>query len=170
LLELPLRVWGERRIEIGTDVFIGANCWFHVVEDTQTDQSTAINIGDGTSIAGGCTVTAARRVIIERHVLMARNVYVSDHSHAYSDHDRPIKDQGVTKIAPVRICEGAWLGQNVVVCPGVTIGRNAVVGANSVVRDDVPDFCVAVGAPARVIRRSDALLVGPSTASAHSSR
>ena len=61
-------------------------------------------------------------------------------------------DQGVTDVRPVEICDGAWLGQNVVICPGVRVGRGAVVGANSAVRDDVPDYAVAVGAPARVVR------------------
>jgi acetyltransferase-like isoleucine patch superfamily enzyme len=60
--------------------------------------------------------------------------------------------QGVDKVQPVLIREGAWLGQNVVVCPGVTIGKGAVVGANSVVTTSIPDYCVAVGAPAKVIR------------------
>ena len=49
--------------------------------------------------------------------------------------------------------DGAWLAQNVVVLSGVTIGAGAVVGANSVVRDDIPPGAVAVGAPARVVRR-----------------
>lgn len=94
-------------------------------------------------------------MVIEPNVLIARYVYISDHTHAYQSGDRAIKDQGITKVSPVRICEGAWLGQGAVICPGVTIGRNAVVGANSVVRHDVPDFCVAAGVPAKVIRRVD---------------
>ena len=88
---------------------------------------------------------------------MARNVYISDHTHAHASREMAIIDQGVAEVSPVRVCEGAWLGQNVVICPGVTVGRNAVVGANSVVRHDVPDFAVAVGAPARIIRTIDRL-------------
>ena len=64
-------------------------------------------------------------------------------------------EQGVDRIGAVSIGDGAWLGQNVVVGPGVTIGRGAVIGSNSVVLDDVPDFSVAVGAPARIVRRLD---------------
>ncbi|MGH2840338.1 MAG: acyltransferase, partial [Solirubrobacteraceae bacterium] len=60
-------------------------------------------------------------------------------------------DQGLDPVAPVEIGDGAWLAQNVVVCPGVRVGRGAVVGASAVVTRDVPDFCVAVGAPARVV-------------------
>ena len=62
------------------------------------------------------------------------------------------RDQGVDRIAPVRIGRGAWLGENAVIMPGVTVGRGAVIGANAVVREDVPDYSVAVGVPARVIR------------------
>jgi acetyltransferase-like isoleucine patch superfamily enzyme len=82
----------------------------------------------------------------------ARNVYIADHSHAYDDVGVPVLAQGVTRVAPVEIEDGAWLGQNVVVGPGVRIGAGAVVGANSVVLSDVPDYSVAVGAPARVVR------------------
>ena len=66
-----------------------------------------------------------------------------------------VLDQDLTRVAPVEIGDGAWLGQNVVVGPGVRIGRGAVVGSNSVVLKDIPDRCVAAGAPARVLRQLD---------------
>lgn len=161
VLLLPIRIRNEKFIEIGANVFIGPNSWLEV-RDPEFDPSGAIlKIGDETSIANACTITAAQSVVVEARVLMAGNVYISDHTHAHTSRSVAIKNQGVTGIAPVRICEGAWLGQNAVICPGVTVGRNAVVGANSVVRDDVPDFCVAVGAPARVVRKIDEQGVRP---------
>jgi acetyltransferase-like isoleucine patch superfamily enzyme len=96
-------------------------------------------------------LSAAESVRLGDRVLLARGVYVSDHSHAFEDTSRAVLDQGITRIEPVEVCDGAWLGENVVVCPGVRIGRGAVVGANSVVLNDVPDHCVAVGAPARIV-------------------
>ena len=54
---------------------------------------------------------------------------------------------------PVSIGDGSWLGHGTVVLPGARIGRHVVVGAGSVVTGDLPDHCVAVGAPARVVRR-----------------
>ncbi|MEP4078160.1 acyltransferase [Haloferula sp.] len=116
-------------------------------------EAEVITIGDKVSIAGHCTITACRKVVIEDEVLIARYVYISDHSHEFSSPNIPIKDQGIRDVAPVCIKQGAWLGQGVVVCPGVTIGKNAVIGANSVVRNDIPDHCIAVGAPARVVRK-----------------
>jgi len=88
-------------------------------------------------------------------VLLARGVYVADHAHAFEDPRCPVLAQGIDRLSPVEIADGAWLGEHVVVCPGVRIGRGAVVGANSVVTADVPDRCVAAGAPARILRDLD---------------
>src|SRR3954462_2353847 len=119
----PIRVAGENKIEVGQRVFIGRNCWLQVIGDHH-NADVIISIGDETSIGGSCTITAVESVVVEPRVLMAGNVYISDHTHAHSSRVTPIKDQGVTNVAPVRICEGAWLGQNVVICPGVTVGKN----------------------------------------------
>ncbi len=151
VLQRPIRLSGESRIHIGDGVFIGANSWLQTLFDEE-NLSTAIYIGSGTSMAGSCVISAIRCVVIEDEVLLARNVYIADHSHRYTNIDLPILSQSLDKIAPVVVRRGAWIGQNVVVCPGVTIGRGAVIGANSVVKSDIPDWCVAAGAPARVIR------------------
>lgn len=150
ILELPIRLAGESRISIGSDVFVGAGSWLQTLEGP--GHSGVLEVGDGTSIAGTCVLSAACSVRLGRKVLLARNVYISDHIHAYDDPRRAVLDQGVAQLEAVEIQDGAWLGQNVVVCPGVTIGRGAVVGANSVVLNDIPDHAVAVGAPAVVKR------------------
>jgi lipopolysaccharide O-acetyltransferase len=147
VIQLPVRLHGERRIKLGSDVFVGADSWLQALGDGQ------LEIGDGTSFAGGCVVSAATSVRLGKKVLVARNVYVSDHMHAYADSERAVLEQGITQFGSVVIGDGAWLGENVVVCPGVTIGRGAVIGANAVVRDDVPDHSVAVGIPAHVVSR-----------------
>jgi acetyltransferase-like isoleucine patch superfamily enzyme len=151
VIQPPIRLEGESRIAIGSGVFIGSGCWLQVLEH-DLQHRPAIVIGDGTSIAGNCVISAARSIRLGRKVLLARNVYISDHSHGFEDRTQAILDQGVTRVAPVEIGDGAWLGQNVVVFPGVRIGQGAVVGANAVVRDDVPDYSVAAGVPATVIR------------------
>jgi len=101
----------------------------------------------------GATISAAKRIVIGQHVMMARNVYISDHGHEFSDPDVPFGLQDITQPKAVEIGEGTWLGQNVCVLPGVTIGRNCVIGANSVVTKDIPELSVAVGSPARIIKR-----------------
>lgn len=150
VIQLPVRLGGEERIAIGSDVFVGSGSWLQAL-DGHGDE-VALEIGDGTSIVGGCVLSAAVSVRLGRKVLIARNGYISDHVHRYDDTSRAVLDQGIKGIERVEICDGAWLGENVVVCPGVRIGRGAVVGANAVVLHDIPDFCVAVGSPARVVR------------------
>lgn len=150
----PVRLSGERRIALGDRVFIGSGSWLQALTDGDNTE-VAVVIESGTSISGTCVISAVRSIVIEQDTLLARNVYIADHSHSFQRKDLPILAQGVDKISPVRIKRGAWLGQNVVVCPGVTIGTGAVIGANSVVTKDVPDYSVAVGAPARVVNRTD---------------
>jgi acetyltransferase-like isoleucine patch superfamily enzyme len=151
VLQPPVRVGGERWISIGADVFIGGGSYLQVLHGA--DGAGRLEVGDGTSVTGSCVISAAHSVRLGRNVLLARNVYIADHRHAFEDLSRPVLAQGVEQTAPVEIGDGAWLGQNVVVGPGVRIGQGAVIGANSVVLDDVPAHAVAVGAPARVVRR-----------------
>ncbi len=148
VVESPLRLLNPQYISVGSGVYICANSWLQVINTKKNDGSARIIIGDGTSIAGNCVISAAQMVVLEEYVLIARNVYISDHSHRCDQRDVPILQQGITSVHPVRIGRGAWIGQNAVICPGVTIGVGAVVGANSVVKQNVPDYALAVGAPA----------------------
>jgi acetyltransferase-like isoleucine patch superfamily enzyme len=148
VIETPLRMSGEARIAVGSNVFVGAGSWLQAIGDGPV----ALEIGDGTSMSGMCVLSAAQSIRVGRSVLFARNVYVSDHNHAFGDLEVPVVEQGISDPRPVAIGDGAWLGENVVVGPGVTIGRGAVIGANAVVLESIPDFCVAVGVPARVVR------------------
>jgi len=153
----PFRYGNLGSISLGSDVQIMRDCWIQVIPPGSRDPHPALSIGDNVSIGMGATISAAKSIVIEDFALFARNVYISDHGHEYHDVGRPICLQGLRKLAGVRIGYGSWLGQNVVVLPGVSIGRNSVVGANSVVQSDIPDYCVAVGAPARVIKRYDSV-------------
>ena len=116
------------------------------------DPEAVVEIGAGTKVNQRCFITAKRHIRIGPHVLFSNNVFICDHLHAFDDLERPVMRQGATPARPVEIGEGTWLGINVAVMPGVRIGRHCVIGANSVVTDDVPDHAVAVGAPARVVR------------------
>jgi len=151
VIQPPVRLSGEGRIAVGSNVFVGSGSWLQVIPGEGDE--VAISIGDGTSIAGMCVLSAVRSVVLGPGVMLARGCYVADHAHAYGDDDVAIQDQGVTNVAPVEIAEGAWLGENAVVLPGVRIGRGAVIGANSVVSHSVPDRAIAAGVPARIIRQ-----------------
>ncbi len=80
-------------------------------------------------------------------------MYITDCDHEYRDVDVPVIDQGiVNKGQRVYIGDGSYIGINVVIVGNVKIGKHCVIGANSVVTKDVPDNCVAVGTPARIIK------------------
>ena len=124
----------------------------------------ALEIGDGTSIAGHCVISVALSVQIGQRVTIARGVYIADHSHAYERVDVAVKDQGIAGVAPVTIGDGAWIGENAFLSPGVRVGAGAVIGANAVVTRDIPPHSVAIGSPARVVRRFGEVQPGPSEA------
>ena len=150
VLQLPVRIGGEERITVGSGVFVGSGSWLQTIQ--AGDDAGELVIGDGTSIAGSCVLSAACSVRLGREVLLARNVYISDHIHAYETPHLAVLAQGVGKVLPVVIDDGAWLGQNVVVTPGTRIGRGAVVAANAVVTTNVPPWSLAAGVPARIVR------------------
>ncbi len=159
-ISLPTQLHGAERISIGNHVYLGPGCWLltHELDEAGLTHELGgaggrIEIGDRTSIAGYCVLSAAVRVSIGRGVLFARNVYIADHRHGFQQAEVPILDQPLEDLRAVVVEDDAWLGQNVVLLPGVTVGRGAVVGANSVIREDVPPRCVVAGAPGRVVRR-----------------
>ena len=111
-----------------------------------------IRIGDRSLIGRGSTVVGHTSIVIGDDVWTGHNVHITDMNHNYEDLDTPIGRQWMEP-EPVVIGDGAWLGHGTVVLPGATIGRHVTIGANSVVTGEIPDFCVAAGNPARVIRR-----------------
>jgi acetyltransferase-like isoleucine patch superfamily enzyme len=141
----PFRIGGASGISLGANVNIGEGCWF------QTIDGGVIEIGDRCHFAGNVVISAAGSIVLEPKVIVARNVHILDHQHRYDVPGVPVLEQGQTAARPVRLGEGSWIGANVVILPGVTVGRQAVVGANSVVRADVPPATVVGGTPARVL-------------------
>ncbi|MEF1172714.1 acyltransferase [Vibrio sinaloensis] len=91
-------------------------------------------------------------VAIGERVLIADGVYISDNLHSFDDVDKSVIDQPVVSAGNVNIGDNVWIGEGVSIV-GASIGRNSVVGANSVVTHDIPEYSVAVGSPARVIKQ-----------------
>ena len=145
---------GVEGIEIGTDTLIsaGVNLAAEPEPDHGVVPDPVIRIGDRVWAAAGLTIVAHRRVEIGDDVWFGPRVYITDAGHDPSDPSVPIGHR-MEPARPVRIGDGSWLGTGVVVLPGVSIGEHVTVGAGSVVCDDLPSYCVAVGSPARVVKR-----------------
>lgn len=153
-LQSPFRIDGVAGIRLGAGSVLQRGAWLYCL--APDGNPAQLEIGHGCIFGFNNHITAVESVRIGNHVLTANNVYISDNLHAYEDIVTPIILQPVRVKAPVVIGEGSWLGENVAVI-GARIGRNCVIGANAVVTRDIPDYCVAVGIPARIIRHFDPL-------------
>lgn len=145
----PRRLNGSHRISLGCNVFINNDSWVETINCF--DSEPEIIIGDGTYIGNSAHIVSTQSIVIGSNVLIADRVHLADYTHGYKDIRVPVIAQPLEKRPVVKIGSGSWLGEGVVVI-GASIGRNCVIGANSVVTKDVPDFSVAVGSPAKVIK------------------
>ena len=119
---------------------IGKKCNVYIREGTY--------IGEYSRIAG-----LDHYIYIGKKVLIADRVYISTTRHKYDDITKAIIEQGFISEGPVRIEDGCWIGIGVCILPNTVVGKNSVIGANSVVNKDVPKYSVAVGNPARVVKK-----------------
>jgi acetyltransferase-like isoleucine patch superfamily enzyme len=142
-------------ISIGDNVRIGKNTDIYVHPKDRDSKEFVLKIGNNVHVGSYNIIGARNSILLEENALLGPRVTIVDHSHHYENVDAPIKSQEVTEGGPVRLERDCWVGANVFILPNVTIGHHAVIGANSVVNRDIPPYSVAVGAPARVIKRYD---------------
>lgn len=122
-------------------------CVFDIV-----DENSSIIIGNNVGISGS-TINATVSVVIEDNVLIGSGCIITDtDSHPIQYYDRVNDTKEKTTKAPIVIKEGAFIGARSIVLKGVTIGRHSIVGAGSVVSKNVPDNCIVVGNPAKIIK------------------
>jgi serine acetyltransferase len=147
----PMRLRNVHNIHVGDSVIINKHAFLLTL---QADERVTprMTFGDGCVIGHMNHITCVREVAIGANVLTADRVHISDHSHGFADISVPVLAQGVVSKGPVRIGDGTWIGENVSIM-SCSIGRNCVIGSNAVVTRDIPDYSVAVGAPARVVKR-----------------
>lgn len=159
-----------RRISIGNGVFIDDNCTL----DAKGKSEEGIRLGDGVALArntilsckGGsitvgnnsnisanCMLISESSLAIGENVLIAGLCYIiAGGNHGIDRVDIPIIRQQVVQKGGVRIEDNAWLGANVTILDGVTIGRDSIIGAGAVVTRDIPEFAIALGVPAKVVK------------------
>ena len=154
------------QVQAGKNVYIGKHCALKgksniVLDDGVTVRPYAqiwsgggsVRIGRGSEIGERCRISIANSLEIGEKVLLSPNVYITDCDHEYRNIDVPVIEQGIVqKGQAVSIGDGSYIGINTVIVGNVKIGKHCVIGANSVVTKDVPDYSVAVGIPARVIK------------------
>jgi acetyltransferase-like isoleucine patch superfamily enzyme len=146
----PFRIWFQKKMlgSVGTNSELRPYC---IIDGTKN-----VFIGRNVIIPEGVRLVCdpsdpSSKIIIEDNVLFAPNAAVYCTTHTFHDTNVPIKDQPLLNKTTV-IKSGSWIGINAVILPGVTIGRNSIVGANSLVNKDVPDFSVVAGSPAKFLK------------------
>jgi len=113
--------------------------------------SPDLSIGDNSGIGIDCEVYGP--VSIGSDVMMAPEVIIYTSSHVHDRTDIPMWKQEFTKARPVKIGNDVWIGRRAIIMPGVSIGNGVIVGAGAVVTKDIPDFCVAGGVPAQILKK-----------------
>ena len=165
-IDLPRKIVNSDRIFLGNNIWFGPNSFLMAIKQypgpsmKHPDREVAIQnfnpkivIGNRVTSTGSVQIVAANEVILEDDVLLASNIHINDCSHGYSNANEPYKYQEVSANSSIVIERGSWVGQNVVILPGVKIGKYSIIGANSVVSRSVPARSIAVGAPAKVIKK-----------------
>lgn len=177
LIRRPVYLRGVKHIDFGRGITIGRGAR---IEAFGTGDQINVKFGKNVEINDYVHIGSANRITIGDRVLIASRVFITDHNHGtYSDGaveirhlrqtdkalgDDPSVDRSAPfvppgerplSIAPVTIGDDVWLGEGVCVLPGVSIGAGSIIGANAVVTRDIPPASIAVGIPARVVRRFD---------------
>lgn len=159
LIRRPFYVRGSVRISYGKGFTTGYNCRIEVFGD-KGDRSTKLCIGENVHVGDNVHIAVAEQVSIGDNCLFASKIFITDLDHgmyAGPDPSLPTSDPNTRILVstPVSIGKNVWLGENVCVLKGVSIGDGCIIGANSVVTKSIPAQSIAVGAPARVIKRFD---------------
>jgi acetyltransferase-like isoleucine patch superfamily enzyme len=136
----------DDRLQIGEHVLFEPHVWLTCAGPAR------LSIGAGSFLNIGVMVAASNEVTIGEHCMFGNGTLITDANHRFDDPNTPVPYQGFISKGPTRIGDNVWCGANVVITSGVSIGERCVIGANSVVTEDVEPFTVAAGAPAKALR------------------
>lgn len=159
-IEFPYKLLNPKYIKVGTRfrVFKGSRIECIPKYGDQIFEPKLI-IGNNVTINNNVHIGVINKVILEDNVLLASYVYITDHNHGdygqdfNSNPNSPPSSRNLFSPGCVHIRKNAWIGEGVKILPNVTIGTGSIVGANSVVTKDIPDYTIAVGIPAKVIKK-----------------
>jgi acetyltransferase-like isoleucine patch superfamily enzyme len=156
IIRLPFDIRNKKFIQIGKQFTTGFGCR---IEAYPKKNEKVLFIGENVQLNDYVHITAIEKVIIGNNVLMASKIYISDCSHGSylgnenDSNPNTIPSERPLYSKPVIIEDNVWLGEFVSVLPGVTIGKGTIVGANSVVTKNLPSNVIAVGSPAKPIKK-----------------
>lgn len=145
VFEAGVLVFHPENIEIGNDVYVGHQT---ILKGYYKNR---LSIGSGSWIGAQCFLHSAGGLHIGKDVGIGPGVKMITSYHGDHGLDRPIMSNPL-EFAPILIGDDSDIGINTTILPGVSIGRGVQVGAGAVVTENMPDYSVVVGVPARVVR------------------
>ena len=158
IIRFPIDIRNKKNIDLGRNLTTGVGCRIECFPINDAGE-VVLKFGENVQMNDYVHITAAKSVEIGDNVLMASKIYISDCSHGSYLGDSNDSNPFTSPIArplsvkPVKIENNVWLGEFVSVLPGVTIGQGTIVGANSVVSKSLPPNVIAVGSPAKPIKK-----------------
>ena len=148
---------GQKRLSIGDNTIIQSHCIFGCWEKYGEQQfMPSITIGNHCSIGEYNHITACNKITIGNGLLTGRYVYIGDNAHgrlSWEEAEIPPVSRHLTSKGEIKIGRNVWIGDKVSIFGGVTIGDNVIIGAGSIVTHDLPDNCMAAGAPAKIVKQ-----------------
>lgn len=142
----PCFIEGIKKISIGNRVRI-----FPGVRIETMDQGS-LTIGNNVAIEQNVHITCAQNeLVIGNDVTILGHTFITNIDHEYEDIDKSALEQGI-RVSDTQIGDGCFIGFGAAIQAGTKMGKHCVVGARSVVKGCFPDYCVIVGAPARIIK------------------
>ena len=157
LIRFPSVIRGRASIEMGNGFTSGYYCRVDAFDYLKTGRKV-LHFGKDVQINDSVHIAAGLSIRIEDNVLIASRVFITDHNHGSFPEElnfRSPPGQRPLSYSAVSIGKNVWIGEGVIILPGVSIGQNAIVGAGAVVTASIPAHSIAVGNPARVIKRYD---------------
>lgn len=155
LIDRSVQILGWDSVSIGHHVIISEGCWLNV--NCKSDDTPRIRIGGHSLIGRRNTISSGALISLGEYTLTGPDCSIIGSDHRYDDPMRPYISTGNTCSAIIVVEPNCWLGAGVTVLGDVTIGRGSIIGAKSVVTKSIPPFSIAVGNPARVLKRFDAI-------------
>lgn len=148
----------EKYISIGNNVNIGSFCRITVSTEfggvkCKSKNKLRLKIGNNVDIGNNTFISSNNNIEIGDYVIMAPDVFITDHDHGFLDISKNLHEQSLTENGHVKIEDNVFLGVKSTILKNVIIGEHSVVAANSVVTKNIPPFCVVAGNPAEIIKK-----------------
>lgn len=150
ILFWPGEIQNGKYMSINDNCYIKSYFWLQAIKISNQDPCFIME--SGSYINRFCQIVITGKVTIGKNVTIADNVFIADTTHGYKDINKAVSAQELEYVGDVEIGDGSWIGRSASIM-GCKIGRGCVIGTGAFVKKDIPDYCVVVGSPARIIKR-----------------